>query len=55
MPSPGLSRGKNERWILVNMRDDWARPDFDILEAEPNSALTGRSAEEVAEEEKELS
>ena len=45
-------RGKNERWILVKMRDEWARPNSDILEAAPNSALTGRSAEEVAKEEK---
>ena len=45
-------RGKNERWILVKMKDDWARPNFDILEAEPNSALTGRSAEGVAKKEK---
>jgi len=40
-------RGKNERWILVKMRDDFARPDQDILEAEPDSALTGRSVDEV--------
>jgi DNA ligase D-like protein (predicted 3'-phosphoesterase) len=44
-------RGKNERWILVKMKDDEARPDLDILEAEPNSALTGRSVEEVGGEE----
>ncbi len=40
-------RGKNERWILVKMRDDFARTDLDILEAEPDSALTGRSVDEV--------
>ena len=40
-------RGKNERWILVKMKDDFARPDHDILEAEPDSALTGRSVDEV--------
>lgn len=40
-------RGKNERWILVKMKDDFARPDLDILEAEPDSALTGRSVDEV--------
>jgi DNA ligase D-like protein (predicted 3'-phosphoesterase) len=40
-------RGKNERWILVKMKDDWARPDLDILEAEPDSVLTGRSVDEV--------
>lgn len=45
-------RGKNERWILVKMKDDFAMPDIDVLEAEPDSALTGRSVEEVAEEEK---
>ncbi|HII06583.1 MAG TPA: DNA ligase [Methanotrichaceae archaeon] len=45
-------KGKNERWILVKMKDDWAIPDLDILEAEPNSALTERSVEEVGGEEK---
>ena len=45
-------RGKNERWILVKMKDDFARPDLDILEAEPDSALTGRSVDEVGGEEK---
>ena len=40
-------RGKNERWILVKMKDDFARTDLDILEAEPDSALTGRSVDEV--------
>lgn len=40
-------KGKNERWILVKMKDDEARPDLDILEAEPDSALTGRSVDEV--------
>ncbi|MGC9515603.1 DNA polymerase ligase N-terminal domain-containing protein, partial [Methanocrinis sp.] len=44
-------RGKNERWILVKMKDDFARPDLDILEEKPDSALTGRSVEEVAGEE----
>ena len=43
-------RGKNERWILVKMKDDFARPDHDVLEGKPNSALTGRSLEEVEEE-----
>jgi DNA ligase D-like protein (predicted 3'-phosphoesterase) len=40
-------RGKSERWILVKMKDDFAKSDFDILEAEPDSALTGRSVDEV--------
>lgn len=44
-------RGKNERWILVKMKDDFASSDLDILEAEPDSALTGRSVEEVGGEE----
>jgi len=43
-------QGKSERWILVKMKDDFARPDLDILKEEPNSALTGRSVEEVGEE-----
>lgn len=43
-------RGKNERWILVKMKDDFAKADDDVLEREPNSALTGRSLKEVEEE-----
>ncbi len=43
-------RGKDERWILMKMRDEFAEVDKEILEAEPDSALTGRSLEEVAEE-----
>ena len=35
-------RGKNERWILVKMKDDFAKADEDVLEGKPNSALTGR-------------
>ncbi|HOO54027.1 MAG TPA: DNA polymerase ligase N-terminal domain-containing protein, partial [Methanothrix sp.] len=40
-------KGKNERWILVKMKDDFARLDRNILETEPDSALTGRSVDEV--------
>lgn len=43
-------RGKNERWILVKMKDEFAKAGEDVLEGKPNSALTGRSLEEVAEE-----
>ena len=34
----------------MKMRDEFAEVDKEILEAEPDSALTGRSLEEVAEE-----
>ena len=46
-------RGKNERWILVKMKDEFAKADEDVLEEKPNSALTGRSLKEEEEEEDE--
>jgi len=45
--------GKARNWLLIKMRDD-AADDADgskIAAAHPNSVLTGRSMEEVAEEE----
>ncbi|MDF0591910.1 DNA polymerase ligase N-terminal domain-containing protein, partial [Candidatus Methanocrinis natronophilus] len=44
-------RGKDERWILVKMKDDFAKAGEDVLEGKPNSTLTGRSLAEVEEEE----
>ncbi|WP_316967612.1 DNA polymerase ligase N-terminal domain-containing protein [Candidatus Methanocrinis natronophilus] len=43
-------RGKDERWILVKMKDEFAKAGEDVLEGKPNSALTGRSLAEVEEE-----
>ncbi len=41
--------GKN--WLLVKMRDDAADRDRDILADRPESVLSGRTLEEIAEEE----
>jgi DNA ligase D-like protein (predicted 3'-phosphoesterase) len=43
-------KGKQERWILVKMNDDEAEPGVDLLVEKPDSALSGRSMEEVAKE-----
>lgn len=43
--------GKNERWILVKMDDDEADARRNPTSTEPESVLTGRTLEEVAEEE----
>jgi len=43
-------RGENN-WLLVKMKDEFADRSRDITEAEPDSALTGRSLEEIAGEE----
>jgi DNA ligase D-like protein (predicted 3'-phosphoesterase) len=40
--------GKNEGWLLVKMNDEHADPRQDVLAAHPESALSGRSVEEVA-------
>jgi DNA ligase D-like protein (predicted 3'-phosphoesterase) len=41
--------GKDEAWLLVKMDDELAEPERDILADAPNSALTGRSLEEIAQ------
>jgi DNA ligase D-like protein (predicted 3'-phosphoesterase) len=43
--------GDDARWLLIKMKDEHADPDRDVLEEEPHSVLSGRSLEEVAEEE----
>ena len=40
--------GKNEAWLLVKMRDEHADPGQDVLAAHPESALSGRSLEEIS-------
>jgi bifunctional non-homologous end joining protein LigD len=42
--------GKKENWLLIKEKDDLARRDSDILDDEPDSARTGRSLQEIAEE-----
>jgi len=46
-PRPGEKR---ENWLLIKERDEYVRPhaEFDILAAEPDSAATGRTMEQIA-------
>lgn len=46
-PRPGE---KSESWLLIKHRDEEARDDLDVTEAEPNSAVSGRSLQEIAGE-----
>ncbi len=41
-------KGEDGNWLLIKKKDEYADAERDILEAEPNSALTGRSLEDVA-------
>jgi DNA ligase D-like protein (predicted 3'-phosphoesterase) len=43
-----FKQGQDESWLLVKKGDAEADPTHDILETRPESALTGRSLEEVA-------
>jgi bifunctional non-homologous end joining protein LigD len=43
--------GGKPRWLFFKMKDGEARPGSDVAEEEPGSALTGRSLEQVADEE----
>jgi len=36
-----------DNWLLIKMKDEWAK-NRDIVKDEPNSALSGRSLEEIA-------
>lgn len=44
-------RGGRPRWLFFKMKDEEAEPGSDILTEQPDSALTGRSLEVVADEE----
>jgi len=46
-PRPG---GRQEAWLLIKERDDFVRShdEYDVLAAEPDSAASGRSMEEIA-------
>lgn len=46
-PRPGEKR---ENWLLIKERDDEVRPraEYDVLAAEPDSAVTGRTMEQIA-------
>ncbi len=43
--------GDKPRWLFFKMKGDEARPGSDVLEEMPYSVVTGRSLEEVAEQE----
>ncbi|MGH7570564.1 MAG: DNA polymerase ligase N-terminal domain-containing protein [Gemmatimonadota bacterium] len=46
-----IGKAKDERWLLVKMDDDEADARRNPVGTEPQSVLTGRTVEEVAEEE----
>jgi bifunctional non-homologous end joining protein LigD len=45
-------RGEDKNWLLIKEKDEAARPGGDILKQEPDSARSGRTMEEIAEQEK---
>ncbi|MGH6769755.1 MAG: DNA ligase D [Xanthobacteraceae bacterium] len=47
----GRPKEKRENWLLIKAHDEYQRTarEPDILEQEPNSAISGRSIEEIAE------
>ncbi len=46
-----IGRGKSERWLLVKKKDEHADARRNPVSTEPRSVETGRTVEEVAEEE----
>ncbi|MGH7549492.1 MAG: DNA polymerase ligase N-terminal domain-containing protein [Gemmatimonadota bacterium] len=46
-----IGKGKDERWLLVKMDDDQADARRNPVNTQPESVLSGRTVEEVAEEE----
>jgi DNA ligase D-like protein (predicted 3'-phosphoesterase) len=46
-----IGKGKDLRWLLVKMDDEEADARRNPVSTEPESVLTGRTVEEVAEEE----
>lgn len=45
-------KGTEKNWLLIKKSDDYANTDIDVTEAEPLSALTGRTMEEIKENKK---
>jgi hypothetical protein len=48
-----VEKGEEERWLLVKMRDEAADARRNPVSSEGNSALTGRSLEEIERDAKE--
>jgi hypothetical protein len=46
-----VAKGEEERWLLVKMRDEEADARRNPVSSEANSALTGRSLEDIAKQE----
>jgi len=44
--------GKKENWLLIKERDEQADAEGDILIDEPDSAASGRSLTEIADQER---
>ena len=44
-----IGTGKDERWLLIKMRDDAADARRNPVSTEPESVLSGRTVEQVAE------
>jgi hypothetical protein len=43
-------KGRGEKnWLLLKHRDDSARPGLSIIQEAPDSVLTGRRLDEIAE------
>ena len=45
-----LTRTRGDDWIMVKRRDEWADASVDVEEAAPQSAVSGRTIEEVAQD-----
>ncbi|HEY9429601.1 MAG TPA: DNA polymerase ligase N-terminal domain-containing protein, partial [Gemmatimonadaceae bacterium] len=41
-------RGKRTQWLLIKKRDDYARPDSDVVAEYETSVATGRTMDEIA-------
>jgi DNA ligase D-like protein (predicted 3'-phosphoesterase) len=44
-----VARGADERWLLVKMKDERSDAERDVVVAEPESVLSGRTVEELAQ------
>jgi bifunctional non-homologous end joining protein LigD len=43
-----LTRTRNDDWIMIKRRDEWADESVDVEESAPESTVSGRTIEEVA-------